>query len=99
MGHKQKAAAFIEDQDTSTAQVAIDHPYSIVRSIVIDAITMFTRLTGRKPNLMYVTPALEAALEVDFARSFDEHGRIRDRYKDLLYDCRPVWDAKEFRLE
>lgn len=89
----------LEDQDTNTAAVAIDCPWTIARSMIIDATKMFRRLTGRKPNLMYITPALEASLEIDFARTFDIHGKLRVTYRDLLLDCRPVFDAQEFRLE
>ncbi len=97
MGRTQTAET--EDQDTTSAKTAIDQPYAIVRAMVIDAIALYRRLTGRPPALMYLTPALEAALEIDFGRSFNQHGHLRTMYPNQLFDCKPIWDQKEFRLE
>lgn len=79
----------------------VDNPHAVVRMVVLDAMRLFSRLTGRAPRLLYVTPALEAALQVDRGRNLGEHedkcGRLRKSQR--LFNCGVVWDAEEFKVE
>jgi hypothetical protein len=65
--------------------------------MVLDAMSLFRRLSGRAPRLLYLPKAVEAALEVDKARAFNEHVHLRKL--ELVFGLRPVWDAAEFKVE
>lgn len=78
-------------------QVAVDCPWSASRLVVLHSIKQWARLTRKTPRTLHVPPLLEAALEIDLARSFNEHGHIRQR--QLLFGLKVVWDADEFRIE
>lgn len=84
-----------------SAGAAIDAPEAVTRMVVLDALMMFARLTGKPPRLIYITPALEAVLQIDRGRNLGQpektHGKLRNL--ELIFTCRPVWDAKEFRVE
>ena len=83
--------------DMLKAKSAIDKPEAVTRMVFIDAVKQFVRLTGRPPRLLYIPKALEASLQVDAARSFDRHGKLREC--DQLFKCKVIWDADEFKVE
>lgn len=80
---------------------AIDRPEAVVRMLVLDAIRLFVRLTGRPPREIHVPPSLEAALQVDRGRNLGGHEKDVGPLRGMssLFTCRPVWDAAEFRIE
>jgi hypothetical protein len=42
---------------------------------------------------------MEAAIQIDFGRSEQIHGKLRDPDVCKLLGCQIVWDATEFRLD
>lgn len=87
--------------------VAIERPHVLIDYLVRQHLKLFQRLTGRKPRLLYVPQAIEAALQIDIGRTGGRHERdakgrlikLRDRDMVQEFGCQVVWDAKEFKVE
>lgn len=77
----------------------VDHPHYVIRQLVLDAFKQFVALSGREPQIVYIPAALESALQIDFARSLNRHGKLREVHRDRIFNCRPIWNADEFRFE
>jgi len=84
-----------------SAQCGVDKPEAVTRMVVLDALMLFAKLTGRPPRLIHIPPSLEAVLQIDRGQNLGmpskTHGKLREH--ELVFTCRPVWDAAEFRVE
>lgn len=83
------------------ASAGIDRPEAVVRMVVLDCIKQFKRLTGRRPERIFIPIAVESALQVDRGRNLGMHEKEFGPYRksELVFGLKPVWDATEFRVE
>ena len=81
----------------------VDEPWGLVEYMVFAALKQFATTIGRKPKLLHMPAAMEAAIQISRARCSGEHektaGKLRDRDPLKLFGCRVLWDARSFRIE
>jgi hypothetical protein len=75
----------------------VDNVEIVTRMLVLDGMRIFSRITGRRASVLYIPMSVEASLQIDRGFNFDKHERLRDL--ELLFGCKVVWDADEFRVE
>ena len=83
-----------------SAATAVDSCEFIVHYLVRWAILKHKQDYGRLPKLVHLPKSMEAAIEIDLARSDDTHIKLREgkNAKDIL-ECQVAWDADGFRLD
>ncbi len=94
----------------TSGEVAVNEPWYVVHYMVSIAIADYRKRWSRLPKMMHLPQALEAALEIELARTDilplrakrrpgeSEHVKLRQAAQSVFgFPC--VWDANDFRLE
>ena len=84
----------------SDPATALDAAEFLVHYLVKVALRQHRRLTAKPPKLLYLPRAMEAAIQIDLARSEDQHVKLRKNgAAEQLFGCPVIWDAAEFKID
>ncbi len=81
----------------------VDEPWGLVENLTQMLLKQHMKLTGRKPRLLHLPKAFEAAIQIAQGRVDGNHeakvGKLRDRDAQEVFGVAVIWDAKEFKVE